>query len=265
MSRRRVVGTALGAALGLTLADAGPARAEVRELVFPRSGRTVHITRPGAYRLSHNVTLRQTGTAVLITADGVSLDLGGRALIGPGGKQGVGVLVEGARDVSVRNGTLQGFGFGVQVVNSVNVKVQGLQVDGEDAGGPPPGEVGVMIVNSRAVEVTRNTISRVFLGVFVRGGGSGGNRISENTISAGANGQLGICYNPDGLGTAAGPSGDLVYANLVSGFNIGIQTSPESLGNIFRENDVAFRQAAVQELSPAGANLFADNAEIGLN
>jgi hypothetical protein len=122
-----------------------------------------------------------------------------------------------------------------------------------------------MIVNSRAVEVTRNTISRVFLGVFVRGGGSGGNRISENTISAGANGQLGICYNPDGLGTAAGPSGDLVYANLVSGFNIGIQTSPESLGNIFRENDVAFRQAAVQELSPAGANLFADNAEIGLN
>ena len=58
--------------------------------------------------------------------------------------------------------------------------------------------------NSRAVFVERNVISRTFLGVFVRGGGSGGNRIAENTLVGGESGQLGICYNPDGSGSADG-------------------------------------------------------------
>jgi hypothetical protein len=226
---------------------------------------SIRITKPGSYRLRHNVKLSSPGTAIVISSGGVSLDLGGHALIGPGGKQGTGVLVQGGRDVRVHNGTIQGFGLGVQVVNAFNVKVEGLQINGEDGGGPPPGEVGIMILNSRGVEAFRNSISRVFLGIFVRGGGSGRNRIAENTLSAGGAGQLGICYNPDGLGTAAGPAGDLVYNNLVSGFNIGIQTSVESAGNIFRENDIAFVQQAVQELSPAGANVFADNTEIGLD
>jgi hypothetical protein len=264
MKRAWFVSSAACAALGLLAVGAGSTLAQDVQLVSSH-GRTVQITRPGSYRLTHNLRHRGTGAAIVITSGGVSLDLAGHALIGPGGKQGTGVLIEGAHGVSLRNGTIQGFGFGVQVVNAANVKLQGLQVSGEDGGGPPPGEVGIMIVNSRGVEAFRNTITRVFLGVFVRGGGSGGNRIAENTLSAGAAGQLGICYNPDGLGTSAGPSGDLVYNNLVSGFNVGIQTSAESVGNVFRENDIAFLQQAVQELSPAGANLFADNSEIDLD
>jgi nitrous oxidase accessory protein NosD len=264
MKRTRVVSSAVGAALGGLLLGAVPAPAQEVEL-RSSSGETVQIRRPGSYRLRHDVRLRSEGAAVVISSGGVSLDLGGHALIGPGGKQGIGVLVQGGHDVNVRNGTIQGFGFGVQVVGAFNVKLERLQIGAEDGGGPPPGDVGIMIVNSRGVEVFRNTISRVFLGIFVRGGGSGGNRIAENTLAAGANGQLGVCYNPDGLGTAAGPSGDLVYNNLVSGFNIGIQTSAESAGNIFRENDIAFLQQAIQELSPAGANAFAENTTIGLN
>ena len=264
MKRMRVVLSVVAAALGGSLLAAGPAPAqEVQSL--SSSGKTVHITRPGSYRLSHNVRLKGAGSAVVISVAGVSLDLNGHALIGPGGKQGTGILVQGGHGVSVRNGTIQGFGFGVQVVNAFNVRIQGLQIDGEDGGGPPPGEVGIMILNSRGVEVSRNVISRVFLGVFVRGGSSGGNRIAENTLAAGASGQLGICYNPDGLGSAEGPSGDLVYANLVSGFNIGIQTSAESTGNIFRENDLAFLQVGIQELSSPGANVFAQNTEIDLD
>src|SRR5687767_15493083 len=53
--------------------------------------------------------------------------------------------------------------------------------------------------------------TEVFLGVFVRGGGSGGNRIAGNTITGGEDGQLGICYNPTDTGGSAGPAGDLVY------------------------------------------------------
>jgi len=260
MTRSRIVLSVLSAGLA-GLLGAGTAAAQ-----GPPSGPggTIRITRPGSYRLHRDVRLREAGAAVVITASGVSLDLAGHTLTGPGGTQGTGILIEGGHGVSVHNGTLRGFAFGVQVVNAVNVKVQGLQIGAEDAGGPPPGEVGIMIVNSRGVEVFRNLVSRVFLGVFVRGGGSGGNRVAENTLSAGANGQIGICYNPDGLGTPAGPRGDLVYNNLVSGFNIGVQTSTESTGNIFRENDIAFRQQGVQELSPAGANVFAENTEVDL-
>jgi nitrous oxidase accessory protein NosD len=263
MTRSRFVLSVLGAGLSGLLAVSNVAAQEVQAL--SGNGGTVRITRPGSYRLQRDLRLREAGAAVTITAGGVSLDLAGHTLAGPGGTVGTGILIEGADGVSVRNGTLGGFAFGVQVVNSTNVKVQSLQISGADAGGPPPGEVGVLILNSRGVEVFRNVITQVFLGVFVRGGGSGGNRIAENTLSAGVNGQLGICYNPDGLGTPAGPRGDLVYNNLVSGFNIGVQTSAESAGNIFRENDIAFRQQAVQELSPAGANVFAENTAVDLD
>ena len=34
------------------------------------------------------------------------------------------------------------------------------------------------------------------LGIFVRGGMSTGNRIANNTITAGSNGIFAICYNP---------------------------------------------------------------------
>ena len=268
MNRTGIVWTLAGVSLA-SLVLAGPRAAaqdfQEQPTVLSSSGTTLRITRPGSYRLSRDLRLREDGAAVVISAGGVSLDLAGHALTGPGGKIGTGILIEGVQDVSVRNGTLQGFGFGVRIVSAVNVKVQDLQIAGEDGGGPPPGEVGILIFNSRGVEAFRNVISRVFLGVFVRGGGSGGNRIAENTLAAGAAGQIGICYNPDGLGTAAGPRGDVIYNNLVSGFNIGIQTSAESRGNIFRENDLVFVQQAVHELSPSGANELAGNTAISLN
>ena len=42
---------------------------------------------------------------------------------------------------------------------------------------------------------------------------------------------------------------------------MGIQTSVQTFGNIFRENDIAFFQQAVQEVTP-GSNVFADNTAI---
>lgn len=249
-----------------SFALAAAAASSAQELsAFPSGGGgPIRIERPGSYRLGRDVRLRGTGAAIVIAADGVTLDLAGHVLTGPGAKLGTGIMIDGRRNVSVRNGTLHGFGFGVQVANSVNVKVQGLQITGDDAGGPPPGEVGILILNSRGVEATRNVIARVFLGLFVRGGGSGANRLFENTLAGGETGQIGICYNPDGLGTSTGPAGDLVYLNLVSGFKIGIQTSPDTRSNLFRENDIAFVENAIQELSPVGANLFEGNSVIPL-
>ncbi len=225
----------------------------------PINGPTV-ITRSGAYRLKRNITLQHPGTAILITADNVSLDLAGHTLAGPG-KQGIGIHVKGVSGVRVRGGIVSGFAFGVQVEHAANVRVEGLQIVGGDLGGPPPGEVGVLLLNARGVVLERNIVSRVFLGIFVRGGYSAGNRIAANTLVGGSFGQLGICYNPDGSGDPDGPSGDLVYNNLVSRFNVGIQTSTGTSGNVFRENDVAYFVRAIDERTP-GSNLFAENQDI---
>jgi hypothetical protein len=234
--------------------------AEEARVARPINGPTT-IDRPGAYVLRRDITLDEAGTAIVVAASNVTLDLNGHTLAGPGGKQGVGLRVEGVGAVRVHNGTIGRFGTGVEVRNSSNVRVEDLQVQGEDGGGPPPGEIGVLIVNSRAVAVERNVISRTFLGVFVRGGGSGGNRIANNTLTGGRNGQLGICYNPDGSGSPAGPSGDLVYNNLISRYQLGIQTSAGTLGNIFRENAIAYAQQAIHEIV-AGQNLFDQNLAI---
>ena len=264
MNRVHIRSSVVAGVASLVLAAAAGSSAQEVSSLSSNDGGPVRIDRPGSYRLRQDIRLKGTGAAIIIGADEVTLDLAGHVLTGPGGKQGTGIMVDGRRNVSVRNGTLHGFGFGVQVANSVNVKVQGLQITGDNAGGPPPGEVGILILNSRGVEATRNVIARVFLGLFVRGGGSGANRLFENTLAGGDASQIGICYNPDGLGTPTGPSGDLVYLNLVSGFKIGIQTSTDARGNLFRENDIAFVQTGIQGALAPGADLFEGNSEIGL-
>jgi nitrous oxidase accessory protein NosD len=221
------------------------------------------ITQSGSYILLRDIALGQPGSAIVIAADNVSLNLNGHALVGPGNKQGIGIDIAGVNSISVHNGTIAGFGTGVRVANAHDVRLEDLQIRGEDGGGPPPGEVGVLVLNSRGVVLKDSTISRTFLGFFVRGGGSAGNRIAGNTLIGGQNGQIGICYNPDGSASLAGPEGDLVYNNLVSRFNIGIQTSAQTLGNIFRENNIAFFQQAIQEVT-AGSNVFEENTSIAI-
>jgi hypothetical protein len=125
------------------------------------------------------------------------------------------------------------------VTNSENVAVESLQIIG--AGLPPangPAEIGVQIVNSRSVSISRNTISSVNLGIFVRGGASSANRIFENMVAGGANpanNLLGICYNP-APGAPGGPRGDNIYNNHIVRFGYAIAISADSRHNVFNEN-----------------------------
>lgn len=267
MTKKTRITATFTSLLVLAFAAAGsfsmrPALAQDRPGVRPVTKATT-ITESGSYVLLRDIVLGQPGSAIVIAADNVSLDLNGHALVGPGSKQGTGIDIAGVNSISVHNGTIAGFGTGIRVANAHDVRAESLQVRGEDGGGPAPGEVGILVVNSRAVVLRDNTISRMFLGIFVRGGGSGGNRIAANTLVGGQNGQIGICYNPDGSASLAGPKGDLVYNNLVSRFNIGIQTSAQTLGNIFRENNIAFFQTAIQEIT-AGSNVFEENSSIAI-
>lgn len=226
--------------------------------------RSITITRSGAYMLTRSINSSEETPVITITANNVSLDLNGHSLTGPGNIRGIGVSIDGANNVSVTNGQLASFNIGVRISDSNNIKVNKIQISGDDIGRvAPDAEIGVLILNSRGVDVGHNVISNTFLGIFVRGGGSGANLIHDNTLASGTTGRLGICYNP-APGLDDGPAGDLVYNNLISGYAIGIQTSPQSRNNVFTENTIAFTNTGIQQRTE-GNNIFEDNTLVPLN
>jgi nitrous oxidase accessory protein NosD len=203
------------------------------------------ISGPGNYILRSDLTSSSARPGIEITSDGVTLNLGGHQIVGPGGNHGVGVMINGASGVSVMNGKLSANAFGVFVQNSTNVSLRDLQIRGTDfAVSQPPPEVGIMLIASRNVVVKDNLLNEVGLGIFVRGSGSWGNHIVDNTITAGDHGLIGICYNP-APDDPVGPSGDLIEGNLASGFNLGVQTNAAT-NNVFRGNTLFFKTAGLQ-------------------
>ncbi len=241
-----------------------PATAVERGKIFI-GGRPTVISSSGSYVLGSSISLSENSIAaagIMITADNVTLDLNGLRITGPGTLKGVGVMIDGASSVTVRNGHIADMAFGVHVAGSSNVRLNDLHISGQDlAVTAPPPEVGVMIAQSRNVEVEDVNISNVGLGVFVRGGMSSGNRIANNTVSAGSNGIFGICYNPT-PSDPMGPRGDTVTGNLLSGFNVGVNLVPTAGYNVFWGNTIVFKSAAWE--SPNQTNLFQNNVEMPL-
>jgi len=219
------------------------------------------ITRPGAYLLARDVITHDDSPAIVIDSNEVSLDLGGHRLVGPPGRIGVGVAVMGATDVRIHNGSIARYKVGVLLNGAKNVIVENLQIDGVDSGGAPPDiEIGMLLLNTRGARIADNVITDTFLGIFVRGDGSGGNRIEGNLLTAGDQGELGICYNPAPGESSGGPHGDLVTGNVVSRFRRGLSLSTDSSGNVVRGNTLAYIDLAIQNATP-GANLVEDNYE----
>lgn len=126
MNTTRFLATAT-AALASLLATGAQAQTQI----FP-IGATVVLSQPGAYKLMGNLTVPQGKTALSVTADGVSIDLNGFALIGStrSCEQPQGSFtpscnlaysanetvpgIAGRDNLIVRNGRIQGFGIGVQ-------------------------------------------------------------------------------------------------------------------------------------------------------
>ncbi len=214
---------------------------EEKEISLGRN-RTIEINRSGNYRLSNDVSV-ESGDGIVITASNVSLNLNGNTVQTWAAGTGRGIFINGAKGVSVKNGKVSGFNSNVMINNAVNVNVESLQIVGHGlAPNNGPSEIGLLIVNSRSVLFSRNNISSVNLGVFVRGGNSAGNRIFENVIVGGGNpahNLLGICYNPAAGGGTNGPRGDNIYNNHIARFGYAIAISAGSLHNVFNENVLA--------------------------
>ena len=238
------------------------------------------ISRPGSYKLYNNYRVA-SGHAIIITASNVTLDLNGFSATttanatttapapGPNGTRGI--TVQGARNVEIKNGHVAGFNSNVTVLDSQNVRVDGLQISGGNlapAGGPT--EVGITVINSSACDILNNTISSVNLGLFVRGGGSSGNRLMKNIISGGtitANNLLGICYNPDGNSAdSSGPRGDSIYNNHIARYGFAIAVSAGSVSNMFNDNTLASFTGAFREptafAAQGGTNVEFDNTAV---
>ena len=238
------------------------------------------ISRPGSYKLYNNYRVA-SGHAIIVTASNVTLDLNGFSATssanaattapapGPNGTRGI--TVQGARNVEIKNGHVAGFNSNVTVLDSQNVRVDGLQISGGNlapAGGPT--EVGITVINSSACDILNNTISSVNLGLFVRGGGSSGNRLMKNIISGGtitANNLLGICYNPDGNSAdSSGPRGDSIYNNHIARYGFAIAVSAGSVSNMFNDNTLASFTGAFREptafAAQGGTNVEFDNTAV---
>jgi len=255
------------------LTSAPTAEAQGRGFGGFAAGRTWTIDRPGKHQLRRDFTIRE-GDAIVINADGVTLDLNGFEVSSATRGTGRGIVIDGATGVRVLNGKVSGFHTHVAVTGSENVSLSDLQITGDglapDGG---PSEIGILLLDSRACAVRRNTVSSVNLGVFVRGPGSTGNRIAGNVIVGGATDSsnlLGICYNPaPGGESPVGPSGDRIDNNHIARFGFAVSVSEGSRSNLFVDNTFAsfngpFRDPSVFE-AQGGSNAEFDNASVILS
>ena len=133
-----------------------PAEGTGTQVVF-RSGTTIDA--PGNYLLLNDISTGGPGPALTITSGGVTLDLNGHQITGPGGNRETGIMIDGASGVKVFNGYVAYLGFAVVVNNSSNVVLRDLHIRGQGVAitAPPP-EVGIMILQSKNVCVEKNVI-----------------------------------------------------------------------------------------------------------
>lgn len=227
------------------------------------------INESGSYILRYDLVARG-GDGIVITASGVTIDLNGFQVETRNNGVGRGILIDGATGVTIKNGRVGSFNANVMLLNAINVTVQDLQIVG--AGLAPsggPSEIGINIINSRGALIKGNTITSVNLGIFVRGGNSTGNRITENNLIGGAvpaNNLLGVCYNPAPTGGTAGPRGDLIYNNHITRFGYAFALSEFSIYNVIRDNTFASFIGGIRETNllrgNGGTNVAEDNIDV---
>src|SRR5947209_4830145 len=123
------------------------------------------------------------GPALVIVADGVTLDLGGHTVSGPTdlSAPGPGILLRGVTGSTVRNGTVLHFDAGVAVEGGAANVIEGLTV--QDNVGSPDGDFGdgIVVNRSRDNRVQANVLRRngPFSGISL-GPFASGNEVLDN-------------------------------------------------------------------------------------
>jgi len=166
--KREVLTLALLVALPITLLRVAPAQASTKISSCPYT-----ITVSGTYAVTQDLTC--AGTAITTTASKVDLHLDGHTLSGSGG--GDGIYVQGQANVSIDNGTVQGFFEGVDFWGTVDCKITKVAArQSSDAG--IDGEGGTLGLTVTGCTATQNGVYGIALDSDARA-----NTVTRNTAN----------------------------------------------------------------------------------
>jgi parallel beta-helix repeat protein len=174
------------------------------------------IDQPGPYRLVNN--LKAAGNCLVVTVEGVTIDLGGFAISGDG--TGTGILVKQASGtipqarIIVRNGDISNF---AQALN-LSGEVEGLRVAGNARGIL----VGVGVVRANIVQFNRSAGIRLTDGIVASNllvGNDTGIFVEEAAIVSG-NQASGNKIGIDVIGTGSALSGNIANGNSQIGLRV---------------------------------------------
>lgn len=126
-----------------------------------------------------------SGPALIITADNVTLDLGGYTVSGEPGTSGdsPGILLRMVNGATVMNGTVQHFGAGVSIAGGSGNVVQNVIAQDNIGSGPDFGD-GIAVNDSSENRIVGNTVRRngPFSGISLLQDAQG-NEVRDNTVS----------------------------------------------------------------------------------
>lgn len=207
--RTRLFGVLL--ACGLLLGFAIPAFAgdgviEINQAkVLANGGFPYQITQPGSYRLTSNLNVTASGVdAIAAMSNGVTIDLNGFSITGPGGTSGSacgsGIGVAGSSNATVVNGVIQGFYIGVSFYSGGHVEKVHAVFNCN---------VGISGSYGMTGTVVNNVVSNNGVGIYMGEGLVTGNYVEGNT-------GLGLYASNPGTGY----SNNVFYANNNNGFQV---------------------------------------------
>jgi len=174
------------------------------------------ITRPGSYVLENSLSFSEAGghtNAIEIKADNVTLDFAGHTLAHESGSQaGSGVLVDGTHLVTIKNGTVSNFHFGILLQSGGSNVVENMRVLGGNS-------VGIDLSQQEGSIVQNNFVNMSGQGQFgiACDAGSLSNHLLRNNVLGPV---LGI-FEDD-------PGGNYLESNFVSNCSTGITTGRNS-------------------------------------
>ncbi len=206
-----VIGANMSRAVAAPPFTAAEPRIPISELPF-------QVTTPGSYYLTSELTDDGSG-AIAVDTDNVTIDLMGFSLTGTG--VGDGILLNGRKNVEIRNGTIRLFENGIRDTTMVPNAVQGYR-----------------IFNVRAVDNVSQGIWLPFADVLVKDCTANNNGLSGILVGAGSmvrnnvtndNGQTGILADHGSTIT-----GNIAHENGLSG--VRGKESATIAGNTARNN-----------------------------
>jgi parallel beta-helix repeat protein len=133
------------------------------------SSSVLHITQPGSYYLTGNITGRVNQHGIKISASGVTIDLNGFQLVGAPSVATVSGIVEGAAgliNITIRNGTVRNWsGGGVNLGSTQGCTVHAVRAQGNTQNGIRTGERGIVTdciasLNGVGIEVSSAVVSK---------------------------------------------------------------------------------------------------------